>query len=344
MKALVKEIADQNGLKLADVDKPIAGEGQALIKIEAVGICGTDVHIYSGDVQTNAPVIVGHEFSGIVEEMNSDREDIKIGDRVVSRLNIGTCGICRACITGNPHMCEHRTCPGFVIDGAYAEYIAIDAKQLIKLEDNVEFIDAAFIEPMAIVAHALLERSKVEAEDVVVIFGSGPIGLTALQMAKCNGAAKVVMVGTDVDIPMRIPAAEKLGADLVINAQHEDVNSIIEQFTEGKGADLVIEASGAEPAINTGIDILRRQGRMCVLGLPTKEKNSVKWLRASEKSLQIIFNYSSSPLSWNLAVSMLNRGAFNTKEIITEQLPLERFEEMFDKIGNGKVIKGVFIP
>lgn len=344
MEALVKERADTQGLLLKDVPKPVIKSGQALVRIGAVGVCGTDVHIYAGDVKINAPIVVGHEFSGTVEEIIADREDIKPGDKVVSRLNIGVCGICRACITGNPHMCEHRTCPGFAVDGAYAEYIAIDARQLVRLEDSVELTDAALVEPMAIVAHALFERSRIEAEDTVVIYGPGPIGLIALQMAKMNGASNVIMVGTDVDLQMRIPAAEKLGADVIINAQQQDAAQIINELTEGKGADLVIEASGAEPAINSGIDILRRQGRMCVLGLPTQDKNLIKWLRAAEKSLQIVFNYSSSPLSWNMAVSMLNRGAFRTDEIITARLPLSQFKTMFDKIAKGEIIKGVFLP
>ncbi len=308
-----------------------------------MGVCGTDIHIYKGEVDTSTPVIIGHEFSGIVEETGSDVTGIQAGDRVVSRLNIGVCGKCRACLSGNPHMCEHRTCPGFKIDGAYAEYIAIEADQLLRIGDSVDYKEAALTEPMAIVAHALLERTKIEAEDTVVIFGPGPIGLIALEMAKINGAGKVIMVGTDVDEPLRVPAAKKLGADMIINAQHENVQEIIRDITGGEGADLVIEASGAAPAINQGIDILRRQGRMCVLGLPGKAESIIRWRTAAEKSLSIIFNYSSSPLSWNKAVSMLNRGAFRTDGIITHTAPLEDYEVLFEEIAKGNVIKAVFV-
>lgn len=344
MKALVKVKNGEYGFSLRNIPVPEPGTCQALIRVKAVGVCGTDVHIYKGEIDTNTPVVIGHEFSGIIEKTGAGTKWAKPGDRVVSRLNIGVCGRCRACLSGNPHMCEHRTCPGFAIDGAYAEYIAIDEKQLIKIDDKVDYKDAALSEPMAIVAHALLERTKVESEDNVVIFGPGPIGLIALQMARINGAAKVIMAGTDVDEALRMPAAESLGADRTINVQHEDIEKVVMEMTDGQGADLVIEASGAAPAINQGIKILRRQGRMCVLGLPGAPETKVLWRTAAEKSSDIVFNYSSSPISWNKAVSMLNRGVFRTEDIITHTVPLEEYSQVFEEIIKGNVIKAILIP
>ncbi|MCI8645188.1 MAG: alcohol dehydrogenase catalytic domain-containing protein [Firmicutes bacterium] len=344
MKALIKERSDQYGFTLCDIKRPAPADNQVLIKVKAVGICGTDVHIYKSEVSVNTPLVIGHEFSGVVEETGPGVRSVSPGDRVVSRLNIGVCGKCRACLSGNPHMCAHRTCPGFVIDGAYAEYIAMEENQLIKIGDNVDYTDAALTEPMAIVAHALLERTAVESEDNVVIFGPGPIGLIALQMAKINGAAQVIVIGADIDEALRIPAAKELGADLVINCQKEDAEKIIFEATEGKGADLVVEASGAAPAANLGIHVLRKQGRMCVLGLSEQAESRIAWRTAVEKSHDIIFSYSSSPLSWNKAVSMLNRGVFKTKPIITHTSPLENYESLFEEIARGNVIKGVLIP
>lgn len=344
MKALVRTSKEAGGFTCMDMPKPVPAADQVLIRVKAVGVCGTDVHIYTGHVDTAIPVIVGHEFSGVIESMGSAVSGLNIGDKVVSRLNIGVCGRCRACLTGNPQMCEHRTCPGFKIHGAYAEYIAIEAKQVIPLEEKVDFIDAALAEPMAIVTHALLERTKVEPEDTVVVFGPGPIGLLAQQMAQVYGASKVIVVGTDTDLPRRLPLARDLGACRVLNSQRDDVQQAVMEITGGKGVDLVVEASGAEPAINTGLELLRRQGRMCVLGLPSRDRNSIAWLRAAEKSLSVIFNYSSSPWSWNMVVSMLNRGVINTGALVTHTYPLEEYRTMFEEIKNGAVIKGVFLP
>lgn len=344
MKALVRKSLEAEQFFYEEVPKPEYNENEALIKVKAVGVCGTDFHMWTGGVTTEIPIIPGHEFCGVVEETGAGVTLVKPGDKVVSRLNIGVCGTCRPCLTGNPHMCVHRECPGFKREGAYAEYIAIEAKQLIKLDDSVSFEEGAVVEPMAIVAHALLERTKVEPEDTVVVFGPGPIGLIALQMAGICGAGKVIAVGTNVDEATRMPLAKKLGAYPVLNAQTQDIENEIMKITGGKGADLVVEASGSEAAINTGLKILRRQGRMCVLGLPSKPQNNVCWLTAAEKSLSIVFSYSSSPWSWNIVTSMLTRGAIDVDSLITHTYRLADFREMFDSIKRGDVVKGVFLP
>ncbi|HWQ79208.1 MAG TPA: alcohol dehydrogenase catalytic domain-containing protein [Anaerovoracaceae bacterium] len=344
MKALVRKSLEAEQFFYEEAPKPAYDEDEALIRIKAVGVCGTDYHMWTGGVATNIPIIPGHEFCGVVEAVGAGVTSVKPGDRIVSRLNIAVCGTCRPCLTGNPHMCVHRECPGFKREGAYAEYIAIEAKQLIKLNDSVPFEEGAVVEPLAIVAHSLLERAKVEPEDTVVVFGPGPIGLIVIQMAKINGASRVIAVGTDVDEAMRLPLASKLGADLTLNAQKQDIEAVIMEITGEKGVDLVVEASAAEAAINTGIRILRRQGRMCVLGLPSKPRSNVCWLTAAEKSLNLVFSYSSSPWSWNIAVSMLSRRAIDVASMITHRYPLADYREMFDKIKQGEVVKGVFLP
>jgi L-iditol 2-dehydrogenase len=344
MKALVRKGLEAEQFFYEEVSKPNYMNNEALIKIQAVGVCGTDYHMWTGGVITDIPIIPGHEFCGIVEKVGSDVTSVKPGNKIVSRLNIGVCGTCRSCLSGNPHMCISRECPGFKREGAYAEYISIDAKQLIKLEDNVSFEEGALVEPMAIVATALLERAKIEPEDFVVVFGPGPIGLIAVQMAKIYGANKVIMIGTNVDEKMRLPLAKKIGADIVMNAQTQDIEAEIMKITGGKGADLVVEASGSEPAINSGLKVLRRLGRMCVLGLPSEQQNNISWLTAAEKSLSIIFSYSSAPWSWNTVTSMLARGVFDAKSLITHSYPLSEYKVMFDKIKKGEVVKGIFLP
>ncbi|CAK7003120.1 MAG: D-arabitol-phosphate dehydrogenase [Desulfovibrio sp.] len=344
MKAVVRTDLAPEQMFLQDVPIPEIGDEEALIRVKATGVCGSDAHIWSGDIKTKIPVIVGHEFSGIVEKTGPRVTGVTVGDRVVSRLNVNICGGCRNCLTGNMQMCESRTSPGFLVDGSYAEYISMNARNLIVLPDTLSFEEGAVVEPMAIVAHALLERTQVEPEDIAVVFGPGPIGLIAMQMARIAGAAKVYMVGTDVDEPMRMPLARKLGADAVINAQQCDVEQRIRELNGGKGVDLVIEASGAPAAINAGIRLLRRQGRMCVLGLPTKREIAVEWLTATEKSLKLIATYSSSPLAWNMVVSMLGRGALDGKSLISDTAPLSEYKRIFEKVCQGDVVKCVLLP
>lgn len=344
MKAVVRTGLEAKQMELRDVPIPEINDDEALIRVKAVGVCGTDAHMYTGTQLTDIPVIVGHEFSGIVEKIGGRVGNVRVGDRVVSRLNLGVCGTCRACLTGNPHMCEHRTCPGFKLDGAYAEYIKIEAKMLVPLADSVTFEEGAVVEPMAIVTHALLQRAKVDVEDVVVVFGPGPIGLIAMQMAKLAGAAKVIMVGANSDEAKRLPLAKKLGADVVLNAQKVDVEQEVRRLNNGLGPDLVIEASGSVAAINTGIRLLRRQGRMCVLGMVPKRESTVEWLTAAEKSLLLVYNYSSSPWSWNMVTSMLARKAVDAASLISHTAPLEKFAEVFEEIARGNAVKCVLLP
>lgn len=343
MKALVRTLLEPGGMELLERDIPQIKDDEVLIKIKAVGVCGTDIHIYHGRLTTGTGVVIGHELAGEIVQVGSEVTDVKIGDRVVSRLNIGVCGVCRACLSGNPQMCEHRACPGHWVDGAFAEYMKIEAKQVLKFSDSLSYEEAAFVEPMACVAHGLLERAKVYPEDVVVIYGPGPIGLIAMQMAKINGASKVIVVGTDNGERARLPLARKLGADLTFNSNKDDVVKNIMELTNGQGADLFVDCSGSASAINAGIRMLRRQGRMAVIGLPGKKEMNVEWLTATQKSLQVIFSYSSSPLSWNLCLSMLERKAIDVAQMITHRVRLEDFKEVFESSKQKDVIKAMII-
>ena len=230
MKAVVKFQRGKGSMELRDVAMPVFGDHEILIRIRASGVCGTDYHIYTGEYQSFPPHIVGHEFSGEIVEVGSKVTQLKPGDRVISELNVESCGICRYCKTGNPQICLSKKAPGTHIDGSYAEFQKMPAHLIHMLPDSVTFEDAAVIEPAAIVAHSLLERTKVEPQDFVVVLGPGPIGLLSLQMAKQYGARTVVMVGTDVDEKHRLPLAKKLGADYVMNASRGDVAQKIIEF------------------------------------------------------------------------------------------------------------------
>ncbi len=345
MKAIVRTSLEPGCMSVMERNVPEIAEDEVLIRIKAVGVCGTDLHIYHGRVTTGTDVIIGHELSGVIEKVGSKVTRVKEGDHVVSRLNVGVCGTCKACLSGNPQMCEHRTCPGHWVDGAFAKYMKIEAKQVIKYdEEKISFEEAACVEPMACVAHALLERSKVKPEDVVVLYGPGPIGLLALQMAKINGASKVIVVGTESDKALRLPLAEKLGADMTLVSGEDDVEKITRELTHGEGVDLCNDCSGAAPAINACLRMLRRQGRMSVIGLPGRREIPIEWLTAAEKSLEVIFSYSSSPTSWDLSLSMLERHAIDVKSLISHKAPLDDFEKVFEEAKEGKVIKAILEP
>lgn len=343
MKALVKTKLKAKELHIMDIPIPEPKENEVRIKVLAVGVCGTDMHLYKGEIKHKIPVTIGHEFCGVVEKLGLKSSKVKIGDKVVCMLHAGVCGVCRHCLTGSPHICKRRTCPGVLMDGANAEFIVINENLLIKIADDISPEEATLSEPLAIVATCLLHRAKLEAEDFVVIYGPGPIGLIALQLCKVYGARKVVMVGTDVDATVRLPLAEKLGADLVLNSQKDNINMTIAGLTDGNGADLIVECSGAGSAVNNGIEVVRRDGRICVIGVPGREEILVKWKTLVEKSIQVIPTYSGAPIGWLTAISMINRKIFDAKSLITHKLPIEEYETMFTEIEKGNVVKGVFM-
>lgn len=344
MKAIVRTSLEPGSMEVQERPVPEIKENEVLIKIKDVGVCGTDLHIYNGNVVTGTDVIIGHELSGVIEKTGDKVTGFKKGDRVVSRLNVGVCGTCKACLSGNPQMCEHRNCPGHWADGAFAEYMKIDDRQLLKFSEKLSFEEAAFTEPMACVATALLERTGVRPEDIVVVSGPGPIGLLAAQMAKAYGASKVIVTGVAADKELRLPLAKKLGADLTLVSGEDDVEQIVRDLTNGEGADLFVDCSGAAPAINSGLRMLRKLGRMCVIGLPGKREIPIEWKTAGEKSLEIIFSYSSSPTSWNLCLSMLERGAIDVKSMISHKVGLDDFKGVAEATNRGEVIKAIIEP
>ncbi|MFZ5754848.1 MAG: zinc-dependent alcohol dehydrogenase [Bacillota bacterium] len=345
MKALIKTKRGKGNVELVDnYPEPQIADHEVLLKVKAIGMCGTDYHIYTDEFPSNPPVLLGHEFSGVVVKRGSKVQGFSEGTRVVSELSVKACGTCVYCKTGNAHICPQKTSPGHGIDGACADYIKMPYHLLHQVPDTVSDEEAALVEPSAIVVHALLERTRVNVGDFVVIMGPGPVGLLALQMAKIAGAGKIMVVGTTADEEVRLPLAKKLGADYVVNCQKEDPLQLVQELTGGLGVDLVVEGAGAVSAINMGIEMLRKHGKMCVIGIPGEEYIQVKWKTSVFKAIQVIFSYSSSSTSWDLVLKMLEKKVLDVKSLISYKAKLEEWEEIFRKVSEGKVIKAVLEP
>lgn len=342
MKALVKYEKGIGCIKVKEVPKPIINPKEVLIKIKFAGICGTDIHIWHDQFPYWPPVVLGHEFSGEIVEIGRSVEGWKLGDRVVGEPHTRACGVCRFCRTGNIQICEQKRSPGWGIDGAFATYIKMPAYLLHRIPDDVSFEEAAVIEPAAIVAHHVLERGRIEPGDFVVIFGAGTIGLLAAMIAKTAGASKVMIVGTLVDEKVRFKVARKINVDYIVNVQNEDPVQKVMDITNGIGADLVVEASGAEPAINQAVKVVRKMGRISVIGLTGKNKISFPWDIAVFKVCNIIFNQSSSYTGWNKVISLLSSRKIDLTPIITHKVALEEWETAFKAIEEGEAIKILF--
>ena len=345
MRALMKVEKGEGHFEVRDIPKPIITKpDDILIKVSAAGVCGTDIHILHDKFQNYPPVVLGHEFSGIVEDVGENVERFKQGDRVVGEPHTLACGICDACRHGKIQICKSKRSPGWGIDGAFTDYLVMPEKMLHRVPGNVSQEVAALAEPTAIVTHAVLERGRVEPQDFVVVVGAGPIGVLSAFVAKMNGAARVAVVGVDADEPLRFKVADKLGADIIINASKKDVAAEIFDLTNGRGADLVVEASGSQSGVNTAIDIVRQCGRITAIGLSAKDSIQVKWDAMINKVLDVAFNLSSSYSSWDRALSMMERSPYDLSAAITQRESIENWESVFDEIQKGNAVKAMFFP
>lgn len=343
MKALVKTEAGPGNLSLLDYEVPKVRPGEALIRIRAAGICGTDLHIKHDTFHNNPPVTLGHEFSGEIAELDEAVEGWAVGDRLVAQPHKGGCGTCRYCKTGMVEICANKKAIGYKIDGSMAEYVALPTASLHRIPDNLDFETAALTEPLAVCVKAVLERARVEPGDFVVVQGCGAIGLLAGAAAKAGGAGTVVVTGTDRDIDVRLRVAKEMGIDDAISVQQIDLATYVAEHTEG-GADLVIEASGAPIAIAQAFDLVRRDGRICAIGLTAADEISLPWSKAIHKCIEINTSYSSSWTSWETAIHLLSSGAVNAAPLISGRYALDEFEEAFASLERLEAVKNLFLP
>jgi L-iditol 2-dehydrogenase len=258
MEALVKTRPGKGFMAIKEVKNPEPDKNEVLIKIKAAGICGSDVHFYDGSLtHCLPPVILGHEFSGEIVQVGDAVTRFSPNDRVVSEPHKGGCGLCMFCQTGQMEVCAEKRAIGYKIDGAFAPYITMPEASLHRIPDHLSFEHAALAEPLAVVIKGVLERTKVNPEDFVVVLGCGPVGLLAANAVKAEGARSVMITGTDLDEGTRLKAARQMNIDHVLNIHQENIREAVLSLTNGIGADLVVEACGVEAAINQAFDILR---------------------------------------------------------------------------------------
>ncbi|MCX7966410.1 MAG: zinc-binding dehydrogenase [Syntrophorhabdaceae bacterium] len=344
MKAVVKYGKGKGMIEMRDIPEPIPKDDEVLIEVKAVSVCGSDLHIYHDSHPYWPPVVLGHEFSGVIAGVGKDVEGWKVGDRVVSETRTGSCGVCYTCQSGFPQVCEHKRAFGIGINGAYAKYVTGPARLLHHLPDSISFEVAAMLEPIAVCVTSIIERCHIKAGDSVVITGPGPIGLISLAIARAAGVKFVAITGTSADKKIRFKIAEALGADMVINAQEEDVIKTVLDATEGRGVDMVIETSGSDVAISQAFEMVRRVGRICAIGISGKTTVSIPYDRGIFKGISFDFCFSSSWTAWERSIGLLSKGILKAEKLITHTLPLEKWEEAFYLLERLEAAKVILIP
>ena len=315
-----------------------------LIAVKACGICGTDIHVWHDKFPYWPPVILGHEFAGEIVAAGAGVSLFKVGERVVGEPHTQACGHCYLCRTGNIQICPLKRSPGWGIDGAFTKYLKMPERLLHRIPDSMSYDLAALVEPTANVVHDVVERARIDAGDFVVVLGPGPIGLLAALTARAAGARHVVMVGTPADEEIRLKKARELGFETVLNVAQANPVEVVRELTGGLGADLVIECSGAPPAIASTVDLIRKKGRICVIGLTGKDAIPFPWDKAAFKVCDVVFNLSTSYTSWDRTIHLIASGRLPAGQVITHKLPLSEWRIGFEGLDAQKELKVIITP
>jgi threonine 3-dehydrogenase len=332
MKALVKA-ASEVGLWMEDVPLPEIGPNDVMVKIKKTAICGTDIHIYNWDdwAQQTIPVpmVVGHEFAGVIVEMGSEVKGLHIGQRVSGEGHI-TCGHCRKCRAGERHLCRNTLGVGVNRQGCFAEYLSIPAVNICPLPDKVSDDMGAILDPFGNAAHTALSFDMV-GEDVLIT-GAGPIGIMAVAIAKHVGARNIVI--TDIN-DYRLDLASKMGATRAVNVGREDIRSVMGDLQMKEGFDVGLEMSGNGGAFESMLDTINHGGKIALLGI-LPEGTGVNWNHVIFKGLEIRGIYGRKMFeTWYKMTAMLESG-LNLSPMITNKFKIDDFQTGFDTMLSGK--------
>jgi len=341
VKALVKTHRGVGHLCYMDFPEPAPGPGEVKVQVKACGICGTDLHIRHDTFPNYPPVVLGHEFSGIIVELGPGVEGLRIGQPVVSEVVYETCGRCRACKTGYYNLCPTRRGLGWAANGAFASFTVVEAKNIHPIPENVSFEEAALSEPLAVCAYATCELTGVSAGDVVLVSGPGTIGLLTAQCALAEGG-QVIVSGTAADCE-RLELATRLGVHAVVNIDEEDTIALVRKMSNGLGADIVFECSGAAAAASAGLDAVRKGGKYMQVGL-FGHPIELDFDQVALKELKVYGVFSSNWRGWNRGLRLAAQGRVQLAPLISHVLPLARWEEAFDLAEQRRGLKVLLVP
>ncbi len=299
-------------IRIDERERPVVGEEEVCIKVNACGLCGTDIHIYEGTFPARPPLVLGHEYAGTVIEVGSRVAHVKSGDSVAVDPNIA-CGVCHFCRKGKIHLCERLTALGVHIDGGFQEVSKAPAGQVYRLPESMPLKWGAMAEPVSCCLHGI-DLAAIEPGDTVAILGAGAIGLIMLQLAKLSGASKIFVVEPNT---RRQTLAKKLGADLCWTPER-----VAFQALDGGGVDVCIECSGTPGGFASAIEYAKRGGTVVVFGVSDQGlQTSISPFEVYYKELQIRGAFV-NPSTFSRALELLAAGKLCLDDILTRAVPL----------------------
>jgi L-iditol 2-dehydrogenase len=330
---LAKLAPGAGNVALAERPVVAAGPGQVALSVEAVGVCGTDLHIEAGEYPSVPPVTIGHEVCGTVVELGEGADPDWLGARVVCETYYSTCGRCAMCRDGRANLCLERRSFGTHVDGAFAPRLVLPANNLHRVPEGYDSVAASLSEPLACVCHALLDPPVVSAGDHVLVIGPGAIGLLAAQVAR-SGGGRVTVQGAARD-EARLELAASLGFDTLVAGA--------DRAEDFEPPAVVVECSGAEPGIADALRTARRGGQLVQIGLRGADV-TLPWDLICFHELTVTSGFASTPESWRRALALMRSRAVELGALVTEVVALDDWERAFAASREGRGVKFVLDP
>jgi 2-desacetyl-2-hydroxyethyl bacteriochlorophyllide A dehydrogenase len=335
---LALQIPQIGQLALVSLPQPEASPGTLLVRVAASGICGTDPHILHGLYPANMPIIPGHEFAGVVEEVGEGVEGFAAGDHVAVDPNI-LCGTCSFCRRGKAHLCKNLVALGVNIDGGFAEFCSVPAGQAYQVPRDFPLAYAALAEPVGCCLRGV-DLSGITSGDRVAVFGAGPMGAIILQLALMQGASEVIVIDPQ---PGRRKRAASLGAAWVIDPAKEPVVDAV-RSRHRDGVEVVFDCSGNVAAINQAMGIVMRGGTVMLYGVCHKNDDLVVnpfWINDAEITIRGSYN---NPNTMSRALDLLISGRLDAAAVATHRFPLDKGLEAFKATGSDECLKVLVEP
>lgn len=333
----------KNDIRYDEIEKPAVKPGAVLIKVKYTGICGSDVPRVNGDACHYFPNVLGHEFSGVVEEIGEGVTSVQPGDRVAG-VPLVPCMACEDCQRGDYSLCKHYSFIGSRQFGSFAEYVMVPEKNAVKFSEDVSFEKGAFFEPATVALHGL-ERTGYKGGHTVAILGGGTIGLMTMQWARIFGASQVVVF--DI-VNERLELAVRLGADAGVNTREEDFMEKVSALTGGRGFDYVYETAGNTVTMRLAFQLAANKAGVCFIGTPTKELTFTvdEWENINRKEFRLTGSWMSysAPFpghEWELVAHYFATGELKFDDsFIYKKIPLSQIASAFEMFKTPGAVKG----
>ncbi|HEX5851098.1 MAG TPA: zinc-binding dehydrogenase [Rubrobacter sp.] len=342
MKAFVKTGHQPGDAEIREVSVVRPGRGEVLLRVASCGVCGSDVHALRSDPGfewVTTPVTLGHEFSGIVEEVGSGVARTSPGDRVVA-VAVQGCGRCETCLSGTTQLCPDRVAVGLSRDGGMAEYAIMPERHLVPVPEGLDLAVAALGEPLSVAVHAVDVRAEIGPEQRVVVSGPGPIGVLCGMLARHRGA-EVLLTGVGQDSESRLPAAERAGLRTANLSERPLEDHLRDRFGE-PAPDVWIESSGSVGALGSALESVRPGGTVGVVGLYAEELRFSP-TNAVRREIGLLFSYSCNYADYQTALGLLSAGAIDPNPLLSKY-PLGSAQEAFEAVGRGRTVKAMLLP